>query len=259
MARTDPAATTPAFISLAAHPLRWQLLTALAVSDYRVRELVALLDEPQNLLSYHLRQLRDGGLVTARRSSHDGRDTYYHLDLDRCADALAETAAALHPALGKDAAAPSPPAGRERSRPVAVLFVCSGNSIRSPIAEALLRHHGGDRVSVTSAGTHPRPFLHPHAVRVLDKQFGIDVAAQHTEDVARLTGRRFDRVVTVCDRARERCPEFAHQPRRVHWSVPDPTEATTPEQAGYAEFRRVAADIDTRVRHLLPSLTSTDR
>src|SRR4051794_39511936 len=113
MARTVAAATTPAFVSLAAHPLRWQLLTTLADSDSRVRELVALLDEPQNLVSYHLRQLREGGLVTARRSSHDGRDTYYHIDLDRCADALAETAGALHPALGKAAAGPPP--GRKRS------------------------------------------------------------------------------------------------------------------------------------------------
>ena len=101
MARTVATATTPAFVSLAAHPLRWQLLTTLADGDSRVRELVALLDEPQNLLSYHLRQLRDGGLVTARRSSHDGRDTYYHLDLDRCADALTETAAALEQQFGQ--------------------------------------------------------------------------------------------------------------------------------------------------------------
>ena len=84
---------TPAFVRLAAHPLRWQLLTALADSDYRVRELVARVDQPQNLVSYHLRLLRDGGLVTATRSSFDGRDSYYHLDLDRCADALADDAA----------------------------------------------------------------------------------------------------------------------------------------------------------------------
>jgi len=255
MVRTAQAAITPAFVSLAAHPLRWQLLTALADSDYRVRELMALLDEPQNLLSYHLRQLRDGGLVTAKRSSHDGRDTYYHLDLGRCADALAETAAALHPALGTGAVAPSH-AGRAGSRPVAVLFVCTGNSIRSPIAEALLRHHGGNRVTVASAGTHPREHLHPHAVRVLDKQFGIDVSSQHTEGIAGMAGRRFDHVVTLCDKARERCPEFAHPPRRMHWSVPEPIAA---DRAGYADFRQVAADIDTRVRHLLPSLTLTNR
>src|SRR3954454_8053625 len=134
----------PTFVRLAAHPLRWRLLAELADSDYRVRELVARVDQPQNLVSYHLRLLRDGGLVTARRSSFDGRDSYYHLDLDRCAAALSETAAALDPALGATVAVRRPP------RSVSVLFVCSGNSARSPIAEALLRHHATDRVSVTS-------------------------------------------------------------------------------------------------------------
>src|SRR4029450_5335157 len=90
---------TPAFLRLADHPLRWRLLTELAVSDYRVRELVTRVGEPQNLVSSHLRLLRDGGLVTATRSSFDGRDSYYHLDLDRCADALIDCGAALHPAL----------------------------------------------------------------------------------------------------------------------------------------------------------------
>src|SRR5215207_6975711 len=96
-------AAPPAFVRLVAHPLRWKLLTALADSDYRVRELVTRVGQPQNLVSYHLRLLRGGGLVTATRSSFDGRDSYYHLDLDRCADALAETGAALRPALREDA------------------------------------------------------------------------------------------------------------------------------------------------------------
>src|SRR4030095_16672631 len=94
----------PVFVRLAADPLRWRRVTELAGSDRRVRELVALVGEPQNLVSYHLRLLRDGGLVTAARSSFDGRDSYHHLDLDRCADALAVTAAALHPALRREPA-----------------------------------------------------------------------------------------------------------------------------------------------------------
>src|SRR5262245_15343791 len=95
-------ADPPPFVRLAGHPLRWRLLTALAVGDLRVRELVTAVDQPQNLVSYHLRLLRTAGLVTTTRSTFDGRDTYYHLDLDRCADALAATGAALHPALAPE-------------------------------------------------------------------------------------------------------------------------------------------------------------
>src|SRR3954449_606544 len=114
----------PTFVRLAAHPLRWRLLAELADSDYRVRELVARVDQPQNLVSYHLRLLRDGGLVTATRSSFDGRDSYYHLDLDRCADELPPRGAALPPALHWAPAPPIPPAPRPRSERVTVLFVC---------------------------------------------------------------------------------------------------------------------------------------
>src|SRR5688572_32307149 len=108
-------AAPPAFVRLAAHPLRWRLLAELADSDYRVRELVARVDEPQNLVSYHLRLLRAGGLVTATRSSSDGRDSYYHLDLDHCAEALAATGALLHPWLREHAAPGLAPGRRQRS------------------------------------------------------------------------------------------------------------------------------------------------
>jgi protein-tyrosine-phosphatase/DNA-binding transcriptional ArsR family regulator len=250
-------AAPPAFVRLVAHPLRWKLLTTLADSDYRVRELVTRVGQPQNLVSYHLRLLRGGGLVTATRSSFDGRDSYYHLDLDRCADALAETGAALHPALGEDAAPPFPPGGRQRSRRVAVLFVCTGNSARSPIAEALLRHHTADRVRVASAGSRPKPHLDPNTVRVMGDQFGIDISGQQPRHLDTLAGRRFDHVITLCDKARESCPEFPHQPRRTHWSIPDPATASDTHQASYPAFQHTAADIDTRIRHLLPVLTST--
>src|SRR3954471_5482784 len=129
----------PTFVRMAAHPLRWRLMAELAESDYRVRELVARVDQPQNLVSYHLRLLRDGGLVTATRSSFAGRDSYYHLDLDRCADELTTSGAALHPALHWAPAPPIPPAPQPRPGHLAVLFVSTGNSARSAIAETLLR------------------------------------------------------------------------------------------------------------------------
>ena len=249
----------PAFVRLAAHPLRWRLLAELADSDYRVRELVTRVDQPQNLVSYHLRLLRDSGLVRAARSSFDGRDSYYHLDLDRCADALSASGAALHPALRPPAAPPVPPVEQDGSRTIAVLFVCTGNSARSPIAEALLRHHTADRVAATSAGSRPAGRLHPNTVRVLRETFGIDVSGRRPRPLEALTGRRFDHVITLCDKAREVCPEFPRHPRRVHWSIPDPGAAGDTDDETYPAFERVAAEIATRVRHLLPVLTATDR
>jgi protein-tyrosine-phosphatase/DNA-binding transcriptional ArsR family regulator len=257
MMSSDQVAAPPVFVRLAAHPLRWRLLTELAGSDYRVRELATRVDQPQNLVSYHLRLLRDGGLVTATRSSFDGRDSYYHLDLDRCADALTDSGAALHPALRRDAA-PIPPVEQQSPR-IAVLFVCTGNSARSPIAEALLRHHTAGHVAVTSAGSRPKRRLHPNTLRVLRVAYGIDVSGQRPQHLDTLAGRRFDHVITLCDRAREVCPQFPHHPRRAHWSIPDPATADDTDQASYPAFQRTAADTDTRIRHLLPVLIVTDR
>jgi|GEM_PF-73539 len=243
----------PAFVRLAAHPLRWRLLTELADGDLRVRELVTLVGQPQNLVSYHLRLLRDGGLVTATRSSFDGRDSYYHLDLGRCAEALADTGAALHPALRWDKATPD---RQQRLPPLAVLFVCTGNSARSPIAVALLRRHTAGQIKATSAGSHPKPRMHANTVRVLRDQFGIDIAGRRPLHLGTLTGRRFDYVITLCDKAREICPEFVDHPRRVHWSIADPASAGDSDQASYPAFARTAADIDSRVRYLLPVLAT---
>jgi ArsR family transcriptional regulator, arsenate/arsenite/antimonite-responsive transcriptional repressor / arsenate reductase (thioredoxin) len=257
MASSVSVAAPPSFVRLVAHELRWKLLTTLADSDYRVRELVARVGQPQNLVSYHLRLLRDGGLVTATRSSFDGRDSYYHLDLARCAAALTATGAALHPALREDAGPPVVPGGQEEPG-VAVLFVCTGNSARSPIAEALLRHHSADGVTVSSAGIRPKRHLHPNAVRVLHDHFGIDVTGQRPRHLDTLAGRRFDQVITLCDKAREECPELPHHPRRVHWCIPDPATVSDNNRADYSAFERAAADIDTRIRHLLPVLTATN-
>ncbi|NDU77163.1 ArsR family transcriptional regulator [Actinomadura sp. DSM 109109] len=252
----SPSQAAPAFLRLAAHPLRWRLLTALAGGDLRVRELTDLAGAPQNLVSYHLRLLRDGGLVGASRSSHDGRDTYYRLDLDHCARGLADAGAALHPALSRVPGPPPLPDGPERRTTPAVLFVCTGNSARSPIAEALLRHHTGGRVTAASAGTHPRPRVHTLAVQVLREEYGIDISAQRPRPLD--APHRFDHVITLCDKAREKArekarPGFGGHARHSHWSTPDP--AAAPDEP--AAFRRVTADIDTRVRHLLPLLAQT--
>lgn len=246
----------PVFVRLSAHPLRWRLLVELAGSDYRVRELVSLLGEPQSLVSYHLRLLREGGLVAAARSSFDGRDSYHHLDLDRCAEGLANTGFALHPALAPESF-PHQPAGiLPRSLRDGVLFVCTGNSARSPIAEALLRHRTSGTVEVVSAGIRPKAGLHPNAVRVLQEEFGLDITGQRPRHLDTINGRRFDYVVSLCDKAREALPVFPEHPRQIHWSVPDPAMAGDRDKTGYPAFQRTAIDIDTRIRYLLPVLSA---
>lgn len=246
----------PAFVQLAAHPLRWRLLTELAASDYRVRELVERVGQPQNLVSYHLRLLRGGGLVTVRRSSFDGRDSYYHLDLERCGYGLADAGTSLHPALGFDPAA-LPPSSTPLPAKSAVLFACTGNSARSPIAEALLRHRTNGQAEVTSAGSHPKPRIHPDAVRALRESHGIDISHRRPQHLDTLVGRRFDHVISLCDKVREVCPDFGDHPRLVHWSIPDPATVGGEDPVGYPAFVRTVAEIDTRIHYLLPLLART--
>jgi protein-tyrosine-phosphatase/DNA-binding transcriptional ArsR family regulator len=240
----------PAVVRLLAEPVRWRVMRELASSDRRVRELTAAVGQPQNLVSYHLRQLRAAGLVTARRSSFDGRDTYYSLDLDGCAQALAASVSALHPGLALPGAAPQTMAapGPVRRR---VLFVCTGNTGRSPMAEALLRHRGEAYAETASAGTRPRP-LHPDAVAVMWDRYRIDITSHRPTPVETFAYERFDFVITLCDKAREHCPEFPGHPGLIHWSLPDP--AADAELAGYPAFERTAAELETRIRFLLPVL-----
>ena len=228
----------PRFLRLAGHPLRWRLLRELARSDLRVGELCELAGRRQNLVSYHLRQLRDGGLVSARRSTADGRDSYYVLDLAHCGELLSSAGASLHPGLAQTTA------GDHRSACASVLFLCTGNSARSQIAEALCEQLSGGAVSAASAGSHPRP-LHPDAVRVM-RERGIDLAGRHSKHLSEFSGRRFDYVISLCDRVREVCPEFPGGPELIHWSIPDPAR-----EPGSDAFERTAAELSTRIEFLI--------
>jgi protein-tyrosine-phosphatase/DNA-binding transcriptional ArsR family regulator len=245
----------PPFVRLASHPLRWRLLRELVRSDRAVRELTALVDEPQSLVSYHLRLLREGGLVTARRSSADRRDSYYAVDLAACREALQGAGGALHPALGLAPAAPACPRPGITRRRRRVLFLCTGNSARSQIAEALLERRSAGAVHAVSAGSHPKP-LHPNAIRVL-RTYGIDISARRSTHIEELRSQRFDAVITLCDRVREVCPEFPARPELVHWSVADPALEGPTDRATYPAFRRTAAEIDTRISFWLPRFTGT--
>lgn len=236
------------FLQLVAEPHRWQMLRELTRSDRRVGELTELLDEPQNLVSYHLAELRRAGLVSARRSSADGRDNYYRVEPKRCGELLSSAGAALHPGLRVGLLAPSPVeiSGRRVPR---VLFLCTGNSARSQMAEALLEHRSDDQIQARSAGSHPKP-LHPSAVRAMAER-GIDISGRQTKNLSRFVRTRFDRVITLCDKVREVCPEFPGHPTSAHWSMADPAAADT-----YPVFERTADEIETRVGLLIAQMTA---
>ncbi len=236
----------PDFLKLLAHELRWQLLVALARSDCRVQELVALVNRPMNLVSYHLKQLRDHQLVTERRSSADGRDVYYSLDLAQLAAHYQQSGAQLHPLLGQSqrSIAATPVA------PQRVLFLCTHNSARSQMAEGLLRHLSGGVIDVYSAGDEPA-LVQPLAIQTM-AALGIDISGQRAKHLDEFRGQAFDLIVTVCDRVREQCPIFPDDPQQIHWSIPDPL-AATPDQAA-AVFQATAWTLRTRINYLLLTL-----
>ena len=241
----------PRFLQLAGHPLRWRLLSELGRSDRRVGELCELAGRPQSLVSYHLRQLRDGGVVSTRRSAADGRDTYYVLDLARCSVLLSNAGAALHPGL-----APRARAQRKRgAAPTRMLFLCTGNSARSQIAAALAEQLSDGAVSAASAGSHPKP-LHPNAVRVMRRR-GIEISGHRSKHWSEFAGRRFDHVISLCDRVREVCPEFPGPPELIHWSIPDPARERGGDEETLPAFERTATELCSRIGFLIEAIEPT--
>ena len=246
------AARSPALLRVLAHDLRWAIVRLLANGDMRVREVVAATDEAPNLITYHLAQLRAAGLVWVRRSTADGRDSYYALDLDAVGAGMREVARTIHPGLA--AGSTDGHAVEQSSEPSRVLFICTGNSSRSQMAEGWLRHLGGSGVVAASAGTVPSP-LHPLAVAAM-AEHGVDISGHNVKHVDVFAGRSFDRAITLCDRAREACPEPPGARVVAHWSVPNPAEA---HPADLDAFRATASEVHMRVRFLLPLLGSSGR
>lgn len=125
---------------------------------------------------------------------------------------------------------------------VKVLFLCTGNSARSQIAEGYLRHVAGDRFEALSAGIEPKG-LNPLAVEVM-REIGIDISRQRSKDVVSLLGQHIPYVVTVCDNAKERCPIFPRTYKFLHWSFEDPAAAAQgSREEKLAIFRRVRDEI----------------
>jgi ArsR family transcriptional regulator, arsenate/arsenite/antimonite-responsive transcriptional repressor / arsenate reductase (thioredoxin) len=248
-------ASSPEVLGVLAHDLRWTIVGLLVPGDLRTSELVSRTGQAPSLVSYHLARLRDAGLVSVRRSTADGRDSYHALDLDALGQAVAAMAARIHPSLihthpGPLADLADPPGPEGGSRVSAqVLFICSGNSARSPMAAGWLNHLGRGQVTARSAGVTPRP-LHPLAVAAM-AEHGVDISGHRATQLDAFAGHGFTRVITLCDRARENCGELPAVPAAAHWSIPDPSRAHPPDLDA---FRATARELRTRVRYLVPLL-----
>ena len=134
--------------------------------------------------------------------------------------------------------------------PIRILFVCTGNSARSLMAEALVRQKGGAEFEVHSAGTDPRG-VNPLTIGIL-AEAGIDASWAHSKSVTEYLGQRFDYVVTVCDEARQVCPVFPGVHQSLHWSYEDPAAAQGTEAERLAVFRRVFIQLGERINQFLP-------
>ena len=143
--------------------------------------------------------------------------------------------------------------GGEGARPIRVIFVCTANSARSQMAEAILRRDGGERFEVVSAGVEPRG-VHPLTIRALARA-GIDLGDARSKSVTEFLGQSFDYVITVCDRARESCPVFPGGAETLHWGFDDPAEAEGTEAQRLAAFERVLGEIAGRIRTFIPLAT----
>lgn len=132
-----------------------------------------------------------------------------------------------------------------------VLFICTHNSARSQMAEGLLRHLGGERFEVFSAGTEATQ-VRPLAIKAM-LELGIDISGQQSKRLDRYLNEPFDEVITVCDTAAEACPVFPGSVRRRHWSFEDPSKAAGSEAEQLQVYRRVRDEIRERIeKELLP-------
>lgn len=236
-------------LKLLAHDLRWQLLVLLAESDLTVQELAEAVNQQMNTVSYHLKLMRDSGLVTTRQSDADGRDVYYHTNIVHIGHNYRDLAILnLHPAMIDVSRVEKPIVPKIR-----VLFLCTHNSARSQMAEGFLRKlitEQGVDAHVFSAGSEPRD-IHPLAIRAMGAR-DIDISGQSSDSIEKYAGETFNYVITVCDRVREVCPTFAGDYEQIHWSIRDPAEIENIDP--YEAFLRTSEEIMRRLHYFLAGL-----
>ncbi len=251
-------------LKLLAHPERLRLLNLLRMQPASVCHLEAMLEKPQPYVSQQLRLLRQAGMIVDERRGHN---IYYHLNSaqirhwlgailgpateDPLLAQLKETIPCQCPNCDGQlqVALTNQQANKEIIMSKAkVLFLCTGNSARSQMAEALLRHHAGDRFDVYSAGLEPKG-INPYTTRVMN-EMGIELTGHSSKDLGSYLGHvNFGYVITVCDHAEERCPAvFLSMGEHLHWRFTDPAAVAGTEEEKLAAFRTVRGQIDAAIQ-----------
>lgn len=251
-------------IKLLAHPERLRLLDVLRRQPECVCHLEALLGKPQPYVSQQLRVLREAGVISAER---DGHNLYYQLcdaEIGRWLNTILGHAVGEHPDLRYhkqvvSCACPECATGMEISfheqnitsevimAKQKLIFICTGNSARSQMAEAYLRHHAGDRFESYSAGLDPKG-VNPYTARVM-QEVGISVADHDSNSIRDYLGKvHFGYVVTVCDHAEKNCPRsWLAGSNHLHWGFEDPAEFVGSEEEKVAKFREVRDQIEQKI------------
>jgi len=140
--------------------------------------------------------------------------------------------------------------------PVTVLFLCTGNSARSQMAEAFLKHIGGDRFDVASAGSQPAARVHPMTEAVME-EINIPLSGAYPKHMSQFLAGHWDFVITVCDKARDACPTFPGDTQSIHWGFDDPAAAEGTEEERLRVFRHVRDEILSRIRLFAATFSAT--
>ena len=132
-----------------------------------------------------------------------------------------------------------------------ILFICTGNACRSQIAEGLLRRLDSERYDVFSAGSHPSK-VHPMSIVVM-REIGIDISDHTSDHISIYLNKKIDTVITVCDNAKQACPNFPSNVKKIHWSIEDPFRGWSLDSNDLVRFQEIREEIKERIIDFIES------